>query len=234
MIDFYELLGIKRDATKEEIKKAYRNMAKKYHPDINQSEEANKIIVSLNEAKETLLDDDKRKEYDRLLNDMEHAKQFSKDREETYHAKAQEYRENYSETYITKWQFFMNYLRNGLDSILIKGMKVLLVIINYLLFFCVKAVSLGFIFLLHLIGGLIDYVAGFMMLIAVLALFVLAGEKEPNYIPFIPANVELFSMFSILGVIIELLKQFILDGSLNLFAVLKNIEDKIFIFILMK
>lgn len=128
----------------------------------------------------------------------------------------------------------MNYLRNGLDSILIKGMKVLLVIINYLLFFCVKAVSLGVIFLLHLIGGLIDYVAGFMMLIAVLALFVLAGEKEPNYIPFIPANVELFSIFSILGVIIELLKQFILDGSLNLFAVLKNIEDKIFIFILMK
>lgn len=54
MIDFYELLGIKRDAIKEEIKKAYRNMAKKYHPDINQSEEANKIIVSLNEAKERL------------------------------------------------------------------------------------------------------------------------------------------------------------------------------------
>lgn len=40
-MDFYELLGIKRDATKEEIKKAYREMAKKYHPDVNKSKDAN-------------------------------------------------------------------------------------------------------------------------------------------------------------------------------------------------
>lgn len=234
MIDFYELLGIKRDATKEVIKQAYRNMAKKYHPDINQSEEANKIIVSLNEAKETLLDENKRKEYDRLLNEIEHSKQFSKDREETYGAKAQEYRKNYSETYITKWQFLINYLKNGLDHVFIKCLKILLVIINYLFFFCLKAISFGIIFLIHLVGGFIDYFAGLIMLVAVLSLFILAGKEEPNYIPFIPANVESFCMFSILGVIIELLKQFILDGSLNLFAVLKNIEDKIFIFILMK
>ena len=61
-MDFYELLGIKRDATKEEIKKAYREMAKKYHPDVNKSKDANQIIISLNEAKSTLLNDEKRKE----------------------------------------------------------------------------------------------------------------------------------------------------------------------------
>ena len=44
MMDFYELLGVKKDATKEEIKKAYRDMVKKYHPDVNKSEEANKIL----------------------------------------------------------------------------------------------------------------------------------------------------------------------------------------------
>ena len=70
MMDFYELLGIKKDATKEEIKKAYRDMVKRYHPDVNKSDEASKIIISLNEAKETLLDDDKRSEYDKLLNDI--------------------------------------------------------------------------------------------------------------------------------------------------------------------
>lgn len=234
MIDFYELLGIKRDATKEEIQSAYRHMAKKYHPDVNKSEEASRIILSLNEAKETLLDESKRGEYDQLLNEIEHAKQFSKDSDETYHAKAREYRETYSDTYITKWQFLIHYLKNGLDYVFIKIFKVFLVLIIYLFFFCLKAVSLVFIFLLHLIGGLVDYFAGFMILIAILSLFVLAGKENPDYIPFIPANVESFCMFSILGVLIELLKQFILDGSLNLIAFLQNIEDNIFIFILMK
>ena len=56
MIDYYELLGIKNDASVAEIKKAYRDMVKKYHPDINKSSDASKIIISLNEAKETLLD----------------------------------------------------------------------------------------------------------------------------------------------------------------------------------
>ena len=62
MIDFYELLGISMDSTKQEIKTAYREMVKKYHPDVNKSEDSNKIIRSLNEAKEVLLDDEKRKE----------------------------------------------------------------------------------------------------------------------------------------------------------------------------
>ena len=79
MMDFYELLGIKKDATKEEIKKAYRDMVKRYHPDVNKSDEASKIIISLNEAKETLLDDDKRCEYDKLLNEINHSKTYSND-----------------------------------------------------------------------------------------------------------------------------------------------------------
>ena len=106
MMDFYELLGIKKDATKEEIKKAYRDMVKKYHPDVNKSDEASKIIISLNEAKETLLDDDKRSEYDKLLNDINHSKTYSND-STSYSAKKEEYKENYSESYVTRWQFLM-------------------------------------------------------------------------------------------------------------------------------
>lgn len=55
-------------------------MVKKYHPDVNKSEEANKIIISLNEAKETLLDDNKRKEYDKILEEINHSKQVSKNK----------------------------------------------------------------------------------------------------------------------------------------------------------
>ena len=92
MIDFYELLGIKKSSSKEEIKEAYRKMVKKYHPDVNKSEEANKIIISLNEAKEVILDDEKRVHYDEMLNSIERSKQFSNDKKETYSEKTREYK----------------------------------------------------------------------------------------------------------------------------------------------
>ena len=116
MMDFYELLGVKKGATKEEIKKAYRDMVKKYHPDVNKSEEANKIIISLNEAKETLLDDNKRKKYDKLLDDINHSKQVSKNKQETYYSKNQEYKQEYEESYMTRKEFFASYLRFGIDK----------------------------------------------------------------------------------------------------------------------
>src|SRR3982750_3596162 len=65
--DFYEILGIKRDAKPEEIKKAYRRLARKYHPDVNpgdkSAEERFKLIT---EAHDVLSDPKKRKVYDRF------------------------------------------------------------------------------------------------------------------------------------------------------------------------
>ena len=66
-INYYELLGIKKDATEEEIKKAYRMQAKKWHPDLNKDKDAASISMKLNEAKEVLLDPLKRKDYDKYL-----------------------------------------------------------------------------------------------------------------------------------------------------------------------
>lgn len=234
MIDFYELLGISMDSTKQEIKTAYREMVKKYHPDINKSEDANKIIRSLNEAKEVLLDDEKRKEYDKLLNDIKYSKQFSKEKDETYTAKTEEYKENYSENYVTKWQFFINYISNGIDKVWLKILKVLLVIINFFFFCIVKLITFVLVFLLSTFSGIIDYFSGILSLISIVALFALKNSEYPDLIPFIPANVEGFFLIFLIALMIELLKTAFITYSVNIFALICNIEDKLFIKILMK
>lgn len=62
--DYYEILGIKKDASKQEIKKAYRKLALKYHPDKNPSKEAEEKFKEISEAYAVLYDEEKRKLYD--------------------------------------------------------------------------------------------------------------------------------------------------------------------------
>ncbi len=69
MSDYYEILGIERTASKEEIKSAFRKMARKWHPDVNKAPEAEAKFKELGKAYETLMDDDKRATYDRFGED---------------------------------------------------------------------------------------------------------------------------------------------------------------------
>lgn len=62
--DYYEILGVSRNATKEEIKQAYRKLALKYHPDRNKSPEAEEKFKQISEAYAVLSDDEKRRTYD--------------------------------------------------------------------------------------------------------------------------------------------------------------------------
>lgn len=64
--DYYETLGIKREATDAEIKSAYRKLARKYHPDVNKTKEAEEKFKDINEAYEVLGDKQKRQRYDSL------------------------------------------------------------------------------------------------------------------------------------------------------------------------
>lgn len=223
MIDYYELLGIKKDASVEEIKKAYRDMVKKYHPDINKSSDASKIIISLNEAKETLLDEDKRKEYDELLNEIKYSKQYTTSKENnTYKEKTKEYKENYSESYVTRWQFLMTYFKFGKDKVIFKIIKTFLVMLNYLFFLFIKIFALIVLFIVEVFEEIIDYAVGIIVLLGILSIFVLEQDISMGII------------LILIGVIIMLIKEIILNKSLNIYVFMQNIQDKLFIKILTK
>jgi curved DNA-binding protein len=76
-IDYYKVLGIEKKASQQEIKNAYRKLARKYHPDLNPDDKNAKAnFQQINEAHEVLSDPEKRKKYDQYGQDWQHADQF--------------------------------------------------------------------------------------------------------------------------------------------------------------
>lgn len=91
-IDYYKVLGLDKTASQDEIKKAFRKLARKYHPDLNPNDkEANMKFQQINEANEVLSDPDKRKKYDQYGENWKHAEQFEQARQQQGNAGGGQY-----------------------------------------------------------------------------------------------------------------------------------------------
>lgn len=90
-IDYYKVLGVDKKASVDDIKKAYRKLARKHHPDLNpKDKDAHKKFQEINEANEVLSDAEKRKKYDEYGENWKHADQFENARQQEQRAGSQQ------------------------------------------------------------------------------------------------------------------------------------------------
>src|SRR5687768_17289162 len=82
-IDYYKILGVDKNASDDQIKKAYRKLARKHHPDLNPNDkEAHLKFQKINEANEVLSDPEKRKKYDSYGENWKQAEQYGQTRQQ--------------------------------------------------------------------------------------------------------------------------------------------------------
>lgn len=239
-IDYYELLGVKRDATSEEIKKAYRKQAKKWHPDINKDKDAPNISKKLNEAKEILLDESKRQKYDSYLQETEknkynpkykETKEYSERKKTNNHEKSSSYTE---ETY-TKWQYFNSYLKYYNASKLRKLLATILVLIETI--FCGTLQLLNYVLIIIMVyaGELVSYFIRFitgLYILATILMFITNDKSAPNTIPKWLITFFLIFLGSIISLMPELLLKILTEkmpvylSNLNIYLFKKAVGYK--------
>lgn len=110
-IDYYNVLGVAPNATESEIRKAYRKLARKYHPDVNKDDpHAQERFQAINEANEVLSNPEKRKKYDEYGENWKYAEEYEKQRQE-YNERAR----NNNQFDFGNWNSFGNTSRGFSD-----------------------------------------------------------------------------------------------------------------------
>lgn len=165
--NYYELLGVKENASKEEIKVAYKKQMKKWHPDINKSDDAISMSAKINEAKEVLLDDTKRKDYDEYLKKKIDENYSRYTQRKAYSENNKKEASEYEDKKVTKWQYFNDFLKHAnisfykkvlsfigvmLETLLCFIIKCLLIIIAYIAFYISYFIRLLYSFLSPIFG----------------------------------------------------------------------------------
>ena len=97
-IDYYKTLGIERNADADQIKKAYRKLARKYHPDVNPGDkEAERKFKEINEANEVLSNAENRAKYDKYGENWKHGEEYEKAQQQRQYQKSHSYAGGFSE-----------------------------------------------------------------------------------------------------------------------------------------
>ncbi len=105
-IDYYNILGVDKGATADQIKKAYRQKARKLHPDLNPNDkEAQKKFQELNEANEVLSDPEKRAKYDKYGENWKHGEEYEKTQQQYQQQQHQWGSQQDGQTFYTEGDF---------------------------------------------------------------------------------------------------------------------------------
>ena len=114
--DFYTLLGVKKNATESEIKKAYRRLAKQYHPDVNTATEAEDTFKQIQDAYSVLRDPEKRKLYDKYGSSWDQVRQEGFEQQSYHNQGHQRYRSNFNDHGFGAYEdIFSDYFRQHQD-----------------------------------------------------------------------------------------------------------------------
>lgn len=114
-IDYYKILGLTKSATESDIKKAYRKLARKYHPDLNPNDKvAEKKFKEINEANEVLSNPENRKKYDQYGEHWQHADDYEKTKQQQHRQRSTQ--QNYDQYAGEDFSDFFNDLFGGASS----------------------------------------------------------------------------------------------------------------------
>lgn len=176
--NYYELLGVKKNATIDEIKNAYKKQMKKWHPDLNKSNEAVEMSSKINEAKEVLLDPIRRQDYDEYLDKKinENFNRYTqrKSNNANNKTKNQETKNSeYEEKKVTKWQYLKDWLKYAKVSYIRKLIGLIGVLLESLLCLIIKLLLITLAYISNMGSYIIRYIFNYLLPIYLILLTLL-------------------------------------------------------------